>query len=295
MPPRLLAPALLLAGLCSAASVFAQAKEAKQHSEEVAGSAPSNDTVSLAASLGGSGNTGNTQNWQLHTGGDFLLVRRPSAVTANVKFAYGQANPVEEGGPPDDTFEDTVKNLNAKMRYDFFLSDHDALFVAAIFRWDEYAGLDARAQGQLGYLRIFHQAQKRRFWGEVGYDITYDNFHPDPLPNPDFDIAMPQGAGNLPSLPLSEGEQVVHSARGFVGYDNQLSQALTYVGGVEGLLNVEDRDDFRVNVDNALRSSLHGALKLELKFTLQFDNVPAPGARSELDTATVISLIYTLL
>ena len=74
-----------------------------------------------------------------------------------------------------DASEETVKNLNAKLRYDYYLTLMDALFVAIVLRWDEFAGLDLRVQGQLGYLRNFLRKDGHRFWGEVGYDLTVDN------------------------------------------------------------------------------------------------------------------------
>ena len=267
---------------------LAQAEDPAQHTEGHVEEVPTEDETSLAMSVGGSLNTGNTKAWQVNAGSDFRVVRGPSALTAGAKFAYGQANLPDDG---NDDFEDTLKNLNARLRYDYFLTDYDALFAASAFRWDQFAGLDARLQGQVGYLRVLYKAPNHRFWGELGYDITYDNFDPDPLPNPDFDDAMTAGGSNPEFL---EGTQVVHSARVFLGYDNKVNETLTYLGGLEALINVEDPKDTRVNFDNALRSSIGGKLQLEVSFSLMFDNVPVPGA-TKLDTATVASLIYTLL
>jgi putative salt-induced outer membrane protein YdiY len=216
--------------------------------------------------------TGNTKTWQLVAGSNFLLARNPHALSAAADLAFGESDLPDDGV---DGYESTVKNLRAKLRYDFLLSETDAVIAAVAFRRDEFAGIDARAQGQVGYLRYFKRAKTHRFWGEVGYDLTYDDFAPLP----------PEGA---------DGSEVVHSARLFAGYDNRINEAVTYLGGIEGLLNVEDTDDTRINFDNALRSSVAGNLQLELKFSLQWDNVPIPGAE-ELDTQTLISLIYTLI
>jgi putative salt-induced outer membrane protein YdiY len=216
--------------------------------------------------------TGNTKTWQVVGGSNFLLVRMPHALSAAADLAFGEADI-----PDDDVdeYESTVKNLRAKVRYDFFLSEMDAVIAAGAFRRDEFAGIDARAQGQVGYLRYFARSKTHRFWGELGYDLTYDDF----APLTDEDI---------------EGSEVVHSVRVFAGYDNRLNEVVTYLGGLEALVNVEDTKDTRINFDNALRSKVANKLQVELKFSLQWDNVPIPGA-VDLDTQTLVSLIYSLI
>jgi putative salt-induced outer membrane protein YdiY len=175
-----------------------------------------------------------------------------------------------------------VRNLRTKGRYDFFLTPMDALFVASVYRWDTFAGLDARVQGQLGYMRNLYKATDHRFWAELGYDLTYDNYDPDPLPDPDN-----MGA-------FLDGDDVVHSARGFLGYDNKLNAVLTFATGLEGLLNVEDTKDLRLAWESALRSAIGGNFQLEVKFTLQLDTQPVPGTK-KVDTISTVNLIYTLI
>ncbi len=276
--------------LAAANAVHAQPEPAPKFDEKVAEKAPNDDATALSASLGGTLNTGNTRTWQLNLGSDLLLVRMPHAFTAMVVFAYGQADLPNDG---QKKLQTTIKNLRSKARYDFFLTRMDALFAAAVFRWDQLAGLDARVQGELGYLRYFYRTDKHRFWGEAGYDLTYDNYHP--LPNPDF---MLDAMGNPvdPSVsPLTpDTTKITHSGRLFVGYDNRLTEAVTYLGGAEALLDVQHARNVRVNVDNAVRSKLGGNFQLELRSSLQFANVPAPGAR-KLDTQSMINLIYNLI
>lgn len=282
--------ALALLALGTGSAHAQQPAAVELHTEKTAAEAPSDDATSLAASLGGTLNTGNTQMWQVTLGSDLLIVRDPHAITAMLAFAYGEANIPSDAV---DSFEPTVQNLRARARYDYFLTRMDALFAAGAFRWDEFAGLDSRIQGQLGYLRYFHRTDIHRFWGEIGYDITRDDYHP--LPNPDFMLDA-DGDPVDPTIPelTGDGSEVTHSARLFIGYDNRLTEAVTYLGGIEGLINVEQPEDTRINVDNALRSKLGGNFQLELKFSLQFDNIPVPGAKS-LDTQTIGSIIYNLI
>jgi putative salt-induced outer membrane protein YdiY len=277
--PGVAATVAVALSLCASRASAQPAEPLTQHTEAAPKDEFQEDVTTLNASLGGSLNTGNTEAWQLNTGSAFALVRGRHGVAATVDFSYGRANV-----PDDDVDElvDTVRNFRSKARYDFFLTTMDAVFAAAGYRWDTFAGLDTRFQLQPGYMRIFYRAPDHRFWGELGYDFTYDNYHPDPLPNPDdMDEFL-------------DGDEVVHSARGFLGYDNKLNAALTFLTGLEALVNVEDTGDLRLNWDNALRSSIGGNFQLEAKFTIQYDMEPVPGAE-KLDTLTTLTIIYTLI
>jgi putative salt-induced outer membrane protein YdiY len=277
--PRLRWAAVFGTALLWSVAAEAQPAALEQHSEHAAADAFQADVTSMNASLGGSLNTGNTEAWQLNAGSAFALVRGRHGMGLVMEFAYGRADVPEDG---IDEMVDTVRNLRTKGRYDFFLTPMDAIFLASAYRWDTFAGLDARVQGQLGYMRNVYKVKDHRFWAELGYDLTYDNYDPDPLPDP-----------NDPTMFL-DGDAVVHSARGFLGYENKLNAALTFVTGIEGLLNVEDTDDLRVNWDNALRSAISGNFSLEAKFSLLLDTQPVPGAK-KVDTLTTLNLIYTLI
>ena len=262
----------------SAATALAQPEGAVQHVEEVKADAFQADVTTLTANLGAAFNTGNTEAWQLNTGSDFALVRDRHGLGISMAFAYGRANVKED---TSDSLVDTVRNLKSRARYDFFLTPMDALFLAGVYRWDTFAGLDTRASGQVGYMRNFFKQEKHRFWGELGYDLTYDNYDPDPLLDPDTGAELP-------------GDDVIHSGRLFAGYDNQINEAVMFLTGVEGLLNVEDTDDFRLQWDNALRSAIGSGFQVELKFSLGMDTQPVPGTK-KVDTTTLVTLLYTLL
>jgi hypothetical protein len=227
-----------LAVLTLAGPALAQPAAIEQHTEHVAADAFQEDVTTLNASLGGSLNTGNTEAWTLSTGSAFVLVRGRHGLALNMDFAYGRANVADDLGPDGEEIDelvDTVRNLKTKARYDFFLTPMDSIFAATAYRWDTFAGLDARVQGQLGYMRNFFKVTDHRFWGELGYDLTYDNYDPDPL------LVDPAD----PSLGTLPGDEVVHSVRGFIGYDHKINAALTFLTGLEGLLNVEDTKDLR--------------------------------------------------
>jgi hypothetical protein len=240
------------------------------------------EATSFSTSFGGALSSGNTQSVQATLGAIFGLIRDRHAFDLTMDFVYGRARPSAAEGVVD-----TARNLRSRGRYALFLSTDDALFVAGIYRWDTFAGLDARLSGQVGYMRNLYTEDKLRLWGEVGYDLTYENYDPDPLPDP----ANPDR--------FIKGYDYLHSARLFLGYDNQINAMMVVLLGVEGLLNVEEPSDSRFNADIALRSVVVDRLQLEFKASIQVDTKPpARPVGQELykyDGILKLNLIYTLI
>ncbi len=258
--------------LLAALSVSASALGQDQFQESVKDDgAPEENTTAANFSAGGLLNSGNTENLQLNAGAHLEAVRGSHSMLFDVNYILGFAG--------DNYANETADNLRARGRYDYFFSGNNAAFVAAQLRRDPFAGLSPRVQGQVGYLRNFYKKEAHRTWGEVGYDITYDNF--------DYDLLV-----DAPDPADRPEDQLVHAARLYLGYDNHINDDLTYLMGVEGLLNMEDVDDLRINWDNAIRTSIGENLQAELKFSVQFDNVPVPGFKKT-DTQTILNLIYT--
>jgi hypothetical protein len=284
IPARaLIACSVLVSALLLSARAHAQAPAEAPHSGKVALDEFQKDLTSFSASFGGALSSGNTQALQATVGTIFGLVRDRHALDLSMDFVYGRARPTASGA-----MVDTARNLRSRGRYALFLSTMDALFVAGMYRWDTFAGLDARLQGQVGYMRNLYTEDKLRLWGEVGYDLTYENFDPDPLQDP----ADP--ARRL------KGSQYLHSARLFLGYDNQINAMMVVLMGVEGLLNVEEPSDSRVNADLALRSVIVDRLQLEFKASILVDTKPPvrPAGEPPLykyDGILKLNLIYTLI
>ncbi|MET0391013.1 MAG: DUF481 domain-containing protein, partial [Polyangiales bacterium] len=270
-PPPPPAPPPLTFG----APTLAAPPPAGERLSEKLSTAPASDVTSLNLSAGGSVSSGNTRAFTLLAGGDFRLVRMPHSLSANAAFAYGEA------ADPADTESDqvmTVRNLNARAKYDFFLSLYDTLFLATGFRWDTFAGINRRNNIQAGYGRYFVSEPKHRFWAELGYDFTFSGY-----------TALPDGS--QPTEPTDR----VHFGRLFLGYENQLNEFVSALGGVEGLLNFEHPGASRLNLDVALRSTLASSFKLEVKFRMAYDADPVVAGAKKTDTATVVSILYTLI
>lgn len=284
---RAVACGIVLSALASPA--LAQPAEATPFAEKVAAEPFQKDVTSMNANFGGTVNTGNTEAMAVNVGAAFTLVRGHHGFSMGMDFSYGRAKITDPppadmpSAAPTTRTVDTVRNLRARGRYDLFLTPLDALFLAGQYRWDTFAGLDARNEGLVGYKRYLYKEDKHLLWAELGYDLTYSNYDPDPLPDPN-------NAGSF-----LKGHEYAHAGRLFLGYDNQINAAVQFLTGVEGLLNVEKPEAFRLNWDVALRSSIVSRLQFELKFALQLDTSADDRGKKEVDAQTRANLIYTLI
>ncbi len=221
-------------------------------------------------------NTGNARSFAANVGSRFSLKRDRHQLTLEAQFIYGIASLRDENDADGDgnlnEFNDydlNTRRLGGLARYDLFLTQDDAIFAAMAPLWDTFAGLDFRLQNQIGYMRNFFNVEgAHRGWGEIGYDLTYDNW-------------------------TNGADQTNHSVRAFLGYDNHINEMVTFLTGVEGLFNVERSKDVRVAWSAQLTSKLMDSFQAGVRFALRYDNQPVPGAE-KLDTITTMNLMYAM-
>ncbi|MDB4986056.1 MAG: hypothetical protein JWN04_1234 [Myxococcaceae bacterium] len=234
--------------------------------------------------FGATANAGNSKTYAGNLGGRFGLIRNFNQLTIE---ALGTIGGARTGKFNDVTW--TSRNVIARARYDLFLSQYDALFVAIAPRRDKFAGLDLRLQNQVGYLRnLFFPVDAHRFWTELGYDFTYDRFSKiEGGKAPSTTTTAPPAA-----LTTTKQDPYIHSARVFFGYTNRLSPTASLSVGVENLFDFKDRRNVRVNGLVELTSSITHTFKLGLQSRVLFDNVPVSGAKNY-DAIAVAQLVYT--
>jgi len=248
----------------------AQPAEADQNTERASLERPDDD-ITLNLTAGTSLTYGNARTVTLNAGADFQLRRAEHGFRLRLGYVYGLAATRRDPDamPPDYEFgewDENANNLTGLLRYDYFLTPMDAIFVAAVFRHDTFANLQPRFGGQAGYLRNLFKEENHRFWVELGVDGTYDNF------GEPFDI----GGG------VMSQDRFIFSARGFVGYNNQLNALLTYQTGLEILWELyrapgsTELAHLRFEWQNQLRSKLEEWLQIALDVTARLDSQP-PG------------------
>ncbi|MCA9650205.1 MAG: DUF481 domain-containing protein [Myxococcales bacterium] len=282
----------------------------------------SEDATELEISTGGLMSTGNAFAAAVTAQGRFRLRRGIHQVGAQVAGNYGIADtnvervmyriPAAAPGQVvaiDDLIEErsssierqtTVANVQAMARYDAFFAKRWSAFLMATARHDRFQGLDLRFNLDPGF--AFHALTnaRHRLWLEAGYDFQYDIRREDAVfeeqvvdpPVPDPDVVTPAGelaVADTARVRIADDTLVNHAARLFLGYNNSLSDRVTFDTGLEYLQSVIKGSRFRINWVNALTIQLGGRFGVGATFTLRYENEPLPGV-AKLDTITAILL-----
>lgn len=284
--------------------------EVKQHTETVTvGAAPTDNQVLVQITGGAALSSGNTRSYTVTLGGQFGLFRKNHQLSVNALGMITAAKPPRGEKNPDgsDDYVKTAANIIGKARYDLFLSNMDALFLALVPRRDVFAGLDLRMQMQAGYSRfLYAPSPAHRFWAEAGYDLTYDNFAT-LTATADTTLTVSEQQRMAAGLPASgdiiqrtttssnPGHEFIHSARAFLGYTNALSKLALLNLGVEALFDVKDGKNVRINTVADLTTTLSDRFKLGFVSRMFFDNVPVPAAPAlkKADFVSTLQVIYS--
>ncbi len=230
-------------------------------------------------SLGGAANTGNTQSWNFNAGTEYHLSKGDHALTLTSLFNFGRAN--VDPADPDSAYSTVSKKLYVTARYDYFLTEKDALWSSLAERWDPLSGFDTQLLGNFGYLRAFIKKEKHYLAGRLGYSYTYENFR-----SPPADVT---------------GDSHIQGLLAALDYENKLNEHVELLSSLTTIYNLNRIDvqdvgpfeDIRIYFTVALLSKIAKKLAFEARFLLLYDRVPA--ATYKTDTTTIFGLVYTLL
>jgi putative salt-induced outer membrane protein len=235
------------------------------------------DEKELSLSFGGLVSSGNSRT-RAATGAGAVRIRRDDdQYSAAVAGNYGRS-----AAPRDAPMATTAENLQARLRYDRFVSEDWSLFAALSGRRDRFQGLDLRLSFDPGVAYHILRDEPHRLWAELGYDLQYDIRR-------DEYVREAEAAGE----PL-EKTQTRHSVRAFAGYEATLSEATRARTGLEYIQAVVDPEHYRLNLELALTSSISDRFALATAFSLRYDHRPLPGV-DELDTLTSVSIVFQML
>ncbi|MEY4509197.1 MAG: hypothetical protein RLZZ450_1319 [Pseudomonadota bacterium] len=248
------------------------------------------DQKLVSVAFGATANGGNTKSYAGNLGGRFGLLRGNSQLMVE---ALGTLSGARRNKLTD--VKQTAGNVVARARYDLFLSQLDAVFVAMAPRRDVFAGLQLRLQNQVGYLRnLYYPSDAHRIWSEIGYDLTYDNIGKvkggttGSAPT----TAAPSSGSNTKRCDKENDTCLVHSARLFLGYTNRLSPTANLSLGVENLIDFINPGNLRVNGLVELTSSITQTFKLGLQSRFLYDRQPVENTE-KYDVIAVAQLVYT--
>jgi hypothetical protein len=273
---------LVLAGaVASAGAQEAPAERAPNAARAAATADDADDDMTLRVTAGSAISYGNARNITLNLGAAFAIRRGVHAFAAELGWVYGlTATRIDpDGTSPDNTFGDLVDNANnltGRLRYDLYFDPETSFFLAALGRRDPFARLEPRLSAQTGILRNIFREEDHRFWGELGFDFTYDRFGDVPLA-----VGGTDDMGN-PTLSTDRG---VGALRVFIGYNNQLNDSLTYRTGFEWLwgplrtVGSDATGAMRFEWVNQFTSKIEDWLQLSIDITGRLDSLP-PGQES---------------
>jgi putative salt-induced outer membrane protein len=242
------------------------------------------DGVSATLSAGGQLATGNSRMLAGTINGSVDSRYRANGFGAALLGNYGQS------GPPGQPVQETVENVQGRVRYERYVTERGSLFLIATGRHDKFQGLDFRLNLDPGFKYLLLAAQSNSLWGEAGYDFQYDIRRRDALTVRDANGNPVLDANNKPEL-LSK-TATDHSARLFAGFRHAFNTDVTLATGLEYLQSVIDGTRYRVNFDALFASKVGGGLSLGFGFGARYDHAPLPG-KASLDTTTTLSLIYS--
>lgn len=237
----------------------------------------SKDASEMKLSAGGMLAGGNSQSLAATIATKGRVRREANQLDGAIAANYGRSAP--EG---EDKTETTVENLQGKLRYDRFLTDEVALFLALSGLRDRFQGLDVRLNLDPGIAYYFIDAERHRLWAEIGYDYQFE------LRREDAVVAA-AAAGT----PIDRSDDQ-HAARLFLGYENNLSESFAFDTGLEYLQPFTGTEGWRVSWNVGISSAIGGNFSLATTFLLRYDHDPLPGIKNT-DYTTALSLVYQLL
>ena len=178
--------------------------------------AEAKDATELKVQAGLLTATGNSRSLAGTASSTFRMRRTANELGAAAALNYARSAAVR--GEPMET---TVENYQGKIRYDRFLTERIALFLSVSARRDPFQGLDLRLNIDPGVAYYLIDEKPVQLWAELGYDLQYDFRRTDKVLE-----AFNKGT------PIDKAE-TRHSGRLFLGYQNNLSKAVTADAGIE--------------------------------------------------------------
>lgn len=232
----------------------------------------------LAAELGGSFTTGNTQNYALHVSldGDHRWLRNKLALDLGANIGQSVVDTNGDGHIDDNEraagWVETGRKLWADGRYDRFVGDRDSLYLLAGGLVDPFAGYDSRTHVQLGYSRILVEAETTKFVAELGVDGAREDFVVDVDPNLAYILAV----------------------RAMLGLTHNFSENVSFGEKLEVYENVLTPVDVRLLNEASLTAKLSNKFSLKLAHSLIYDNQPVEGFQP-LDQTTIVTFVASIL
>lgn len=206
--------------------------------------AQSADSLHLTGDVGLVNTAGNTDLTTINVGEEVGWRHDRLALGQTFAVVYGRS----EG-------QITSSLWQAGLRADYSLSDRVAAYAATGYHRDRFAGIARRFEEGAGVAVKLARGPRDVVETETGLSLVQQR-----------------------STTATDDDFV--SARGAVTYAHHFT-GTTYLQQVlEGIANLENGDDFRVNSETSVVAPLSGSLALKVGYVIHYDHLPEPGFRA---------------
>jgi putative salt-induced outer membrane protein len=161
----------------------------------------------------------------------------------------------------------SARNWDINTKYGTELSDRLSAVLGQITEGNNFQGIKARYNFDIGPKYFFKKDDKTNFFGEIGYRYTIeDRFQP--------------------------VENVYENkARAYSQYDRKLNETVSCSLWLEYIPNFTDSEDFLMNGEASLTSILNSTFSLKVAYKGMYDDKPAVEGNKNFDYITTTSLV----
>jgi hypothetical protein len=198
--------------------------------------------------------TGNSENFTFSFQNTFVRNWKRSSVTIGALVLRSESTDrilVNDGGVVVETSEEevTADHYGLSLRYDRDISERTGWFGLGSWERNRPAGIENRSNGGAGISYTFFDTDVHKLTGQAGFGYT---------------VEEPVG-GERDDYPV---------ARLFSRYWRSISDTSSFDLQVEGIENLDETDDYRVNFLGGVTAKLTDKLALRVSYTLYYDNEP---------------------
>ncbi len=199
--------------------------------------------------------TGNADTQQYHFDGEFNARNELNRYTIGADFNRGK-----------DNGETIVDNWTLYSNYDHFLSEKLFWNNSLTLQQNDLQQLNLRTAVSTGIGYQFHDTDQLKLSGTVGIGYISENFE------------------------LAPSEQTI-AGRWSIDYQHQWFEWLHFFHDHEGLISVENTDDFIIRSRTGFRYPISERFTGTAQINFNYDNSPSPGTQKE-DLIYILSLGY---
>lgn len=197
--------------------------------------------VQLTLDLGFVNSSGNSDVTTLNLGQKLSFTTANWVFTQTAKALYGET----DGSA-------TAESYEAALRADRLIKEHVSIFGLLTYYRDPFAGLSSRFSEGLGVAWRALRAKRDSLRIETTLSMNQERS-------------------------TADVETSFGSLRGALAYKHLLGEKAFFTQLLEGLFNLKDSEDLRVNSETAFTAPISQQIALKASYIVRYDRLPEPG------------------